>query len=97
MAAAGSAAGRCRTAPSSLGLYGRIHGYEEEGEGESTRSALMRSDDGRRQLGILLDARLRCRSIVDYEEPAILRLKDGRLVCFPAHPRQSVGTPQRTW
>jgi sialidase-1 len=32
-----------------MGLYGRIHGYEEEGEGETTRSALM---------GVFLDARL---------------------------------------
>ena len=46
MAAAGSAAGSCPPARILMGLYGRIHGYEEEGEGETTRSALMRSDDG---------------------------------------------------
>ena len=38
-----------------LGVYGRIRGYGEEGENESTRSALLRSDDGRFQLGVLLD------------------------------------------
>jgi hypothetical protein len=65
-----------------MGLYGRIHGYEEEGEGESTRSALMRSDDGGDNWEYYSTLAYDPASIVDYEEPAILRLKDGRLVCF---------------
>ena len=65
-----------------MGLYGRIHGYEEEGEGESTRSALMRSDDGGFNWEYYSTLAYDPASIIDYEEPAILRLKDGRLVCF---------------
>jgi len=65
-----------------MGLYGRIHGYEEEGEGESTRSALMRSDDGGRNWEYYSTLAYDPASIIDYEEPALLRLKDGRLVCF---------------
>jgi sialidase-1 len=65
-----------------LGLYGRIHGYEEEGEGESTRSALMRSDDGGDNWEYYSTLAYDPASIIDYEEPALLRLKDGRLVCF---------------
>ena len=65
-----------------MGLYGRIHGYEEEGEGESTRSALMRSDDGGDNWEYYSTLAYDPASIVDYEEPALLRLKDGRLVCF---------------
>jgi len=65
-----------------MGLYGRIHGYEEEGEGESTRSALMRSDDGGFNWEYYSTLAFDPASIIDYEEPAILRLKDGRLVCF---------------
>ena len=42
-----------------MGLYGRIRGYGEEGENESTRSALMRSDDNGDNLGILFDSGLR--------------------------------------
>ena len=65
-----------------MGLYGRIHGYEEEGEGESTRSALMRSDDSGFNWEYYSTLAYDPASIVDYEEPAILRLKDGKLVCF---------------
>ncbi len=65
-----------------MGLYGRIHGYEEEGEGESTRSALMRSDDGGFNWEYYSTLAYDPASIIDYEEPAILRLKDGKLVCF---------------
>ena len=65
-----------------MGLYGRIHGYEEEGEGESTRSALMRSDDGGDNWEYYSTLAYDPASIIDYEEPALLRLKDGRLVCF---------------
>ena len=65
-----------------LGLYGRIRGYKEEGEGESTRSALMRSDDGGRNWEYFSTLAYDPASIIDYEEPALLRLADGRLVCF---------------
>ncbi|HLZ84140.1 MAG TPA: sialidase family protein [Caulobacteraceae bacterium] len=65
-----------------MGLYGRIHGYEEEGEGESTRSALMRSDDGGDNWEYYSTLAYDPASIIDYEEPSLLRLKDGRLVSF---------------
>ena len=65
-----------------MGLYGRIRGYEEEGEGESTRSALMRSDDGGENWEYFSTLAYDPASIIDYEEPALLRLQDGRLVCF---------------
>lgn len=64
-----------------MGLYGRIRGYEEEGEGESTRSALMRSDDGGENWEYFSTLAYDPASIIDYEEPAMLRLPDGRLVC----------------
>ena len=53
-----------------MGLYGRIHGYEEEGEGESTRSALMRSDDGGDNWEYFSTLGYDPASIIDYEEPA---------------------------
>jgi sialidase-1 len=65
-----------------MGLYGRIHGYEEEGEGESTRSALMRSDDGGQNWEYFSTLAYDPASIIDYEEPSLLRLRDGRLVSF---------------
>jgi len=65
-----------------MGLYGRIHGYEEEGEGESTRSALMRSDDGGDNWEYYSTLAYDPASIIDYEEPSLLRLADGRLVSF---------------
>ncbi|MCP4386024.1 MAG: exo-alpha-sialidase [Hyphomicrobiales bacterium] len=65
-----------------MGLYGRIHGYGEEGEGETTRSALIRSDDGGLNWEYYSTLAFDPASIIDYEEPALLRLNDGRLVCF---------------
>ena len=65
-----------------MGLYGRIHGYEEEGEGESTRSALMRSDDNGDNWEYFSTLAYDPASIIDYEEPGLVQLKDGRLVCF---------------
>jgi hypothetical protein len=65
-----------------LGLYGRIRGYGEEGEGETTRSALMRSDDGGNNWEYFSTLAYDPASIVDYEEPSLLWLKDGRLVSF---------------
>ena len=77
-----------------MGLYGRIHGYEEEGEGEATRSALMRSDDRRRQLGIFFHARLRPGG--DHRlrgaRPGAAQGRAPRLL--HAHARQSVGRRQ---
>ena len=64
-----------------MGLYGRIRGYEEEGEGETTRSALMRSDDGGENWEYYSTLAYDPASIIDYEEPALVRLADGRLVC----------------
>ena len=65
-----------------MGLYGRIRGYGEEGEGESTRSALMRSDDGGDNWEYYSTLAYDPANIIDYEEPDIVQLKDGRLVCF---------------
>jgi sialidase-1 len=65
-----------------MGLYGRIRGYEEEGEGETTRSALMRSDDNGDNWEYYSTLAYDAASIIDYEEPSLLRLKDGRLVSF---------------
>ena len=48
----------------------------------STRSALMRSDDGGENWEYYSTLAYDPASIIDYEEPALLRLKDGRLVCF---------------
>ena len=63
-----------------LGVYGRIHGYGEEGENESTRSALLRSDDGGFNWEYYSTMAFDAASIVDFEEPAIVRLADGRIV-----------------
>lgn len=65
-----------------MGLYGRIRGYGEEGEGETTRSALIRSDDGGRNWEYYSTLAYDPASIIDYEEPSIVKLQDGRLVCF---------------
>ena len=65
-----------------MGLYGRIRGYGEEGEGETTRSALIRSDDGGSNWEYYSTLAYDPAAIIDYEEPAIVRLEDGRLVCF---------------
>ena len=65
-----------------MGLYGRIRGYGEEGEGETTRSALMRSDDGGDNWEYFSTLAYEPASIIDYEEPSMLRLADGRLVSF---------------
>ena len=65
-----------------MGLYGRIRGYGEEGENESTRSALMISDDGGDNWEYFSTLAYDPASIVDYEEPGLVRLADGKLVCF---------------
>jgi len=75
----------CWQLPSGLilmGLYGRIRGYEEEGEGETTRSALMRSDDNGDNWEYFSTLAYDPASIIDFEEPSLLRLQDGRLVSF---------------
>jgi hypothetical protein len=53
-----------------MGLYGRIRGYGEEGENESTRSALMRSDDNGNNWEYYSTLAYDPASIIDYEEPA---------------------------
>jgi hypothetical protein len=63
-----------------MGVYGRIRGYGEEGENESTRSALLRSDDGGFNWEYFSTMAFDAASIVDFEEPAIARLADGRIV-----------------
>jgi hypothetical protein len=65
-----------------LGVYGRIRGYGEEGENESTRSALIRSDDHGENWEYYSTLAYDPASIIDYEEPALVRLADGRLVCM---------------
>ena len=78
--AAGSAAWLMPNGSLLLGVYGRIRGYGEEGENESTRSALLRSDDGGVNWEYYSTMAFDAASIVDYEEPAIVRLADGRIV-----------------
>ena len=68
--------------PILMGVYGRIKGYDEEGQHESTRSALIRSDDNGENWEYYSTLAYDPASIIDYEEPALLRLADGRLVCF---------------
>jgi hypothetical protein len=63
-----------------MGVYGRIRGYGEEGENEATRSALLRSDDGGDNWEYYSTMAFDPASIVDFEEPAIVRLGDGRIV-----------------
>jgi hypothetical protein len=63
-----------------MGVYGRIRGYGEEGENESTRSALLRSDDGGDNWEYYSTMAFDAASIVDFEEPAIVKLADGRMV-----------------
>ncbi|MEP6659859.1 MAG: sialidase family protein [Acidimicrobiales bacterium] len=63
-----------------MGVYGRIHGYGEEGEGESTRATLLRSDDNGFNWEYFSTMAYDAASIIDYEEPAIATLADGRLV-----------------
>ncbi len=65
-----------------MGVYGRIRGYGEEGENESTRSALLRSDDGGTNWEYYSTLAYDPASIVDFEEPAIVRLADGRIVAM---------------
>jgi len=65
-----------------MGLYGRIRGYGEEGEGETTRSALLKSEDGGDNWEYFSTLAYDPASIIDYEEPGLVRLRDGRLVCF---------------
>jgi hypothetical protein len=65
-----------------MGVYGRIRGYGEEGEYESTRSALIRSDDNGDNWEYYSTLAYDPASIVDFEEPALVRLNDGRLVCM---------------
>ena len=63
-----------------MGVYGRIRGYGEEGEGETTRSSLLRSDDGGDNWEYFSTMAYDAASIIDYEEPAIVRLEDDRVV-----------------
>ncbi len=65
-----------------LGVYGRIRGYGEEGENESTRSALLRSDDGGLNWEYYSTLAYDPAGIIDYEEPALVRLAEGTLVCM---------------
>jgi len=65
-----------------LGVYGRIKGFGEEGQYETTRSALIRSDDNGENWEYYSTLGYDPASIIDYEEPALLRLKDGKLICF---------------
>ena len=57
----------------------------------------MRSDDGGENWEYYSTLAYDPASIIDYEEPALLRLKDGRLVCFlrthvnPSRRRQEHG------
>ena len=61
-----------------------------------TRSALMRSDDGGDNWEYYSTLAYDPASIIDYEEPALVRLADGRLVCSCAPTSTRRATP-RTW
>jgi hypothetical protein len=65
-----------------MGLYGKIGAYQDEVSGETLRSALMRSDDGGDNWEYYSTLAYDPAGIIDYTEPALLRLRDGRLVCF---------------
>src|SRR5262249_49658003 len=66
-----------------MGLYGRIRGYREgrEGEADPPRPALIRPDDSGENWKYSSPLPYDPASIIDYEEPAVVRLRDGRLVC----------------
>lgn len=68
--------------PILLGVYGRIHQYGEEDPMETSRSALVRSDDGGDNWEYYSTIAFDPASIIDYDEPATIRLQDGRLVCM---------------
>lgn len=63
-----------------LGVYGRIHQYGEEDPMESTRAVLVRSDDGGDNWEYYSTVAYDPADIIDYDEQAMVRLKDGRLV-----------------
>ncbi len=69
-----------------LGLYGRLEEYghpnPDEAFREVTRSALLRSDDGGDNWEYYSTLAYDPASIINFEEPALLRLDDGTLVCF---------------
>ena len=65
-----------------MGVYGRIRGYEEAGEHETSRAALLRSDDNGENWEYYSTLAYDPAGIINFTEPALLRLKDGRLVCF---------------
>ncbi len=64
-----------------LGVYGRIHRYGEDDPMETSRSTLVRSDDGGDNWEYYSTIAFDPASIIDYDEPAVLQLRDGRLVC----------------
>ena len=68
--------------PIVLGVYGRIHRYGESDPMETSRSALVRSDDGGDNWEYYSTIAFDPASIIDYHEPAMLRLRDGRMVCM---------------
>jgi len=70
--------------PILLGVYGRTsaYGYGEESQAEVTRSSLIRSDDGGENWEYYSTMAYDPGGIIEYEEPAVLRLKDGRMVCM---------------
>lgn len=63
-----------------LGVYGRIRQYGEEDPMESTRAVLVRSDDGGDNWEYYSTVAYDPADIIDYDEQAMVRLKDGRLV-----------------
>lgn len=65
-----------------MGLYGKLGSYNDDVSGETIRSALMRSDDGGQNWEYYSTLAFDPAGIIDYTEPALLRLDDGRLVCF---------------
>ena len=67
---------------SSWGSMAASMAMRRKARARSTRSALMRSDDNGENWEYYSTLAYDPASIIDYEEPALLRLKDGRLVCF---------------
>lgn len=65
-----------------MGLYGRMKEYSEDGVGETNRCYLVRSDDNGDNWDYFGTLAYDPNNIIDYEEPGLVRLSDGRMVCF---------------
>ncbi len=65
-----------------MALYGRMKEYSEDGVGETNRCFLVRSDDNGDNWDYYATLGYDPNNIIDYEEAGLLRLDDGKMVCF---------------